>query len=207
MNVFFCLGLPRSGTSALARTLNLKDDVFCGFELFPFPEDVNTPLSTRYIEDVLNLQNGQDQNLNHVVYQRKAGITLRAIGNKQPLYYQLLDEVAEANPGAPFITIFRDLPFVIRSCNARARNPADSWPSGLIGALSGYMIAEMCHCILAHSDKADHYIFEYDNVLFGDSRRQHLEHLFEAIGGDLDAHIYDIFAAKQQEQKRDGNVD
>lgn len=207
MNVYFCLGLPRSGTSALARIFNLKDDVFCGFELCPFPDHVNRTLTTKYIEDLLSSDDGIDQKLNQAVYQRKSGMSLSAIGNKEPLYYQLLNEVAQANPGAPFITIYRDIPFVIKSCNTRAAGTAVQWPSGLIGALSGYMIADMCHCVLSHSKNAKHYIFEYDSLLFGELRRQHIAHLFEAIGSELDSPTYEIFATKQSDHGRDGIVD
>jgi hypothetical protein len=196
--VFFCFGLPRSGTSALARLLNLPNDVFCGLELLRFPDSLAVPLSWQVLEASLT------PGTNELLYRRKADCPVRAIGNKEPFYYLALDALAQANPGARFITIYRDLPFVMASCNARARNPRDGWPRGMIGALAGYMIADLCHCLLHPPAAAELSVFEYESLLFGGDRRGHLERLFATVGARLDDRAFETYAAIQERQRPDG---
>lgn len=66
---------------------------------------------------------------------------LKWVGDKKAMYYTAFKQLLENNPGAHFIVIYRPIDDVAESFEARAKDPADTWPHGFEEAVRRYNLA------------------------------------------------------------------
>lgn len=127
---FVVMGLPRGGTTAVARYLSAVPEIHCGIEVFPTYLDhasLSVPEGFLAHDDPHWLPASVNE-----VTQRQNEI--RWYGNKTPTYFYRLPTLLAQLDDAPAIVCLRDLRAVASSYNARAANPKDlSWDPGRVG--------------------------------------------------------------------------
>ncbi len=137
----FVCGCDRSGTTAFADYLNrhqeilicqerykrtrpksITSDHFTFERILDFrPEETKRPmwklrLSAKYHTELLA---------------KKDPAKLKWIGDKLPFYVRWMDVLAENNPGARFIVLYRPIEEVVESWESRAKDPDDYWEDDL----------------------------------------------------------------------------
>ena len=137
----FVCGCDRSGTTAFADYLNrhqeilicqerykrtrpksITPDHFTFERILDFrPEETKRPmwklrLSSKYHTELLA---------------KKDPAKLKWIGDKLPFYVRWMDVLAENNPGARFIVLYRPIEEVVESWESRAKDPDDYWEDDL----------------------------------------------------------------------------
>lgn len=131
----FLSGVPRSGTTAFADLLNRHPKIAVGIERFK-KLAMSAETADEFMPDLFGTERffdfrATDTNVrSDNTYRRMRSRYDEAIwvGDKVPRYYARLPTIYDRFPGAVVFYIVRDLPAVARSWNARAQNPADSWP-------------------------------------------------------------------------------
>jgi len=139
----FVCGCPRSGTTAVATFLNGDERIVLGQERYrraiPLlePFHFSEPL---FFNPTLHETSWGRPSRNEQVFpgsfadyrvlrdRWRRGAT-RIIGDKAPLYFRHLDQLAERFPTGRFVLLLRDVRAVARSYIARAANPQDHWPA------------------------------------------------------------------------------
>src|SRR5690349_21201108 len=143
---FIIFGVPRSGTKALVRALNLHPQVYCAMERFHFRVDhsrLNFPESFLHI----NVLGGRDDSakIKRIADEIANKPDVRRVGNKLPRYYFALDRINREIPAVRNIWIYRSPLGFIPSWNARERRKGESqWPVGQIGLFG---MLELIICI------------------------------------------------------------
>jgi hypothetical protein len=140
----FIGGCQRSGTTALARYLNEHAALLITEERYKGKlehADVTPDLFT--FEKILDVRpehtNKGPKNLAYLkryhseLLARKDETKLRWVGDKNPGYVNSMEVLAENNPGAHFIMIYRPIEEVVESWQARSRNPSNQWLYGKDG--------------------------------------------------------------------------
>jgi hypothetical protein len=137
----FVVGCPRSGTTAFADYLNRHPEVLVCQErynkvpwgrvtrdLFAFgrildfePEQTDTPPFEGWV------------NYHTELLARKDPAKLKWVGDKIPNYVRNMGLLAENNPGARFIVLYRPVEEVAESTDARSKDPDDPWFYGKNG--------------------------------------------------------------------------
>ncbi|NIA15394.1 MAG: methyltransferase domain-containing protein [Nitrospiraceae bacterium] len=128
----FIAGCERSGTTAMERLLNGDDRIIVTHERFKFIRREVTPAHfalDRFFNPIPEETNDLNPEVYEQLRQRWDSGPIAYLGDKVPLYYQVMPHLAEAFPGCRIIYILRDLNPVASSYNVRASNPDDAnWP-------------------------------------------------------------------------------
>jgi len=191
------MGVPRSGTTALANALNTHPRVFCGIERFDWP--LARAVYPFGLDDFLD-ERAPDAN----THQRSLDILaqkteLDALGNKKPRYYVSLQALLQ-RASARAILIYRDPTHTAVSWNARALNHADKgWQRGMTGL---YAFTELVQMLLAFGnlpDDAQALMVDYDALFIGPDAPQTLAALLDFIQAEPAPNVLEGFAKHQRE--------
>jgi hypothetical protein len=195
---FIIFGVPRSGTKALVRGLNLHPHVYCAQERFHFGADHSRLGFPESFLDSSTARNTEDIGKIEAIAEGIAGKEVRHAGNKLPRYYFALDRINREVPGLKNIWIYRSPYGFIPSWNRREQDrDKGQWPVGQIGLFG---LLELFSCIESCLKlKKDIFIFPYNPGL-GRSPDTLLQAL-DFLGAD--AALYDQ-RAFEKEQRRQG---
>ena len=143
---FIVFGVPRSGTKALVRALNLHPQVYCAMERFHFRAD-HARLS--FPESFLDRNGVRRQDdvakIDRIAKSLEAKEEVRFAGNKLPRYYFALDRINREVPRLRNIWIYRSPYGFMPSWNRReAERHRGHWPAGQIGLFG---LLELLVCI------------------------------------------------------------
>jgi hypothetical protein len=128
---FVVMGVPRSGTSALAEALNLHREIMCGDEYFDDLKNAGSADLPAAFEDPGITRPLGDKT--RALYLGKKS-TARLFGDKNPWYYHDLPDLNLAVPACRKVCIYRRKLGFWRSWNARAADKADlHWARGQTG--------------------------------------------------------------------------
>lgn len=162
---FFLFGVPRSGTSGLARAVNTHPRAFCGMEFFVAGQNLDDLTAPSCF---LDPKPPADTPRNiakrgYIEHKLKRG-GIAKYGNKHPRHFLELPALREHNPDARFIAIYRDTQSVMRSWDRRARDPGDPWPDSLHA-----IVALIDTCLLVSSlaaERGDVLVISYEDFFF-----------------------------------------
>lgn len=159
---FIVFGIPRSGTKALVRALNLHPHVYCAMERFHFRTDHSTVVFPASFLDEPGLIDQHDLGKVTRVREEIAGKKdIRHVGNKLPRYYFVLDRLNRELPDLKNIWIYRSPYGFMQSWNRREREcHRGRWRPGQIG-LFGLLELICCldNCLRLNKDI---FLFPYD---------------------------------------------
>jgi hypothetical protein len=195
---FIIFGVPRSGTKALVRGLNLHPHVYCAQERFHFGTDHSRLVFPESFLDSNTARNTEDIGKIESIAEGIAGKEVRHAGNKLPRYYFALDRINREVPSLKNIWIYRSPYGFIPSWNRREQDrDKGQWPVGQIGLFG---LLELFSCIENCLNlRKDIFVFPYDPGL-GRSPDTLLQAL-DFLGAD--AALYDQ-RAFEKEQRRQG---
>lgn len=135
MNILFIAGPGRSGTTGLANYLNQHPEILICRERYHWIPSEITPYSfmpDSILRDSTRATNTpKDYHLR--LLSQKEPSQLKVIGDKAPRYVTELNMLAENNPGARFMLLYRPIEEVVESYEKRAENPEDRWLGGRDG--------------------------------------------------------------------------
>ncbi len=158
---FIIFGVPRSGTKALVRGLNLHPHVYCAQERFHFGADHSRLVFPESFLDSSTARNTEDIGKIEAIAEGIAGKEVRHAGNKLPRYYFALDRINREVPGLKNIWIYRSPYGFIPSWNRREQDrDKGQWPGGQIG-LFGFLELLCCIENCLKLDK-DVFVFPYN---------------------------------------------
>jgi hypothetical protein len=204
---FIIFGVPRSGTKALVRGLNLHPHVYCAQERFHFATDHSHLVFPDSFLDAGAARNAEDRGKIETIAEDIAGKDVRHAGNKLPRYYFALDRINREVPGLKNIWIYRSPYSFIPSWNRREQDRhKGQWPVGQIG-LFGFLELLCCIENCLKLDK-DVFVFPYNPGL-GRSPDTLLQAL-DFLGADpalYDRHAFEKEQRRQgKKRKRRGNA-
>lgn len=116
---FIIFGVPRSGTKALVRGLNLHPHVYCAQERFHFGTDHSRLVFPDSFLDASTARDTEDLGKIEAIAEGITGKDVRHAGNKLPRYYFALDRINREVPGLKNIWIYRSPYGFIPSWNRR----------------------------------------------------------------------------------------
>ncbi len=139
---FIVFGVPRSGTSAVARYLGAVPQIHCGMELFPNVLDHST-LSVP--DSFLKLPEDGKPKFKHLYSKKDVSENREVIiayGNKAPAYFYRLNGILSETGVKKVLICVRDLRECTRSYSSRAESESDPWNAGRVGifAVSDMML-------------------------------------------------------------------
>lgn len=186
---FIVFGVGRSGTTALATSLNLHPQLLCGVERFHYnvdPRAINVPEAFEdqtFICDAsllpYNLQLVRDKSASVVLF-----------GNKSPRYFCNLKAWQNLNPEMQKVAIYRSPYEYLASWTTRAKNPADTaWPTDLDGVFGIYELFGMLRALLDHADDA--LMIPYGAFYFGTDAT--ILDIVSHLGADPDDYPHEEF--------------
>ena len=143
---FIVFGIPRSGTKALVRALNLHPNVYCAMERFHFRADHSRLTFPELFVDTKGLGNWDDPaKIRRIQQELAQKDDVRTVGNKLPRYYFALDRINREIPNARNIWIYRSPFGFVPSWNVREQTRGKGqWPTGQIGLFG---MLELLVCI------------------------------------------------------------
>ncbi|MBG9388184.1 hypothetical protein [Caenimonas aquaedulcis] len=167
---FIVVGVARSGTTALARSINLDAHLYCAIEYFSGQWDVdygNLSVPEAFFDDAYHASGPKNTELSRLTLREKlAQGEVAAFGNKLPTYHLILDRVNAQLPALRNLCIYRSLNFVTDSVDRRAANPNDDWPEGRTGLFSLFdwviLLARIAEA------RFDMKVLDYDAMFFAD---------------------------------------
>jgi hypothetical protein len=143
---FIVFGVPRSGTKALVRALNLHPQVYCAMERFHFHTDHSQLSFPDSFVDASNIWDRQDlakiESIRRALTKKQ---DVRYVGNKLPRYYLALQRINREIPHLKNIWIYRSPYGFMPSWNRRELDHhKGQWPAGQIGLIG---LLELLVCI------------------------------------------------------------
>jgi tetratricopeptide (TPR) repeat protein len=176
---FIVFGVGRSGTSALANSLNLHPEVFCGIERFHYnvaPERIVFPESFRDQSFVCAPANAQrtEEEL------KSKGDSIMFAGNKNPRYFCALEAWRKFNPAIKKIAIYRSPWHYLASWKNRAERQNDAWHPALQGPFGLYELFEMLRATIDFAE--DTLLVPYDALYFEND--QAINQILDHLGAD-----------------------
>lgn len=188
---FIVFGIGRSGTTALAKSLNMHPDILCGIERFHYAAD---PRSIQFPESFSDTTfKSNPKNLTRTLeLMASKGPDVAIVGDKNPRYYCNIEAWQKFKPGLAKIAIYRSPYEYLASWKNRADNPKDVWHPELHGAFGIYELFGMLRDLLAHGD--DTLMVPYDAFYFGND--QLIFDILKFMGADTARFPFDEFRKK-----------
>ncbi|BBD09304.1 putative uncharacterized protein [Desulfovibrio ferrophilus] len=194
--LFLVMGVPRSGTTALADALNRHPAIFCGIERFDWPlEKAVYPFC---IDDFFDPQvpDAKFHERNLAIVQPKTELV--ALGNKKPRYYISLPSLLQRQP-ARLIWTYRNPAHTAFSWNARALNTEDAgWHRGMTGL---YALVEFTQMLLTFRnlpEGTEALMVDYNGLFLGKGIRTTLSSLFDFLQAGSDEKALSEFEQRQE---------
>lgn len=176
---FVVMGVPRSGTSALAHALNLHPEIMCGIEYFP---DVQSACAVSLADafEHANYNHTPVCDFTRALYQRKKD-RARVFGNKDPRYFFHLPYLNAKVPSCKKICIYRPRLDFWSSWDSRARDANDiHWERGQTGFFGVLELMCMLGALTDVPNCGEVLLVNYDQLFFGDFDT--LANLYEYLG-------------------------
>lgn len=195
--LFLVMGVPRSGTTALACALNSHPRVLCGMERFDWP--LAQAIYPFGIDDFLipRIPDAKFHQRNLDILENKT--ELDALGNKKPRYFFSLHALLKRTP-ARLILTYRNPAHSAASWNARALNPDDKgWQRGMTGL---YALADFVQMLIAFRnlpDGTEALMVDYDALFMGPDTGVVLGEIFAFLDAEPDPTVLQAFAERQRE--------
>lgn len=143
-NFLYVAGPSRSGTTAFTKYLNEHPEVLVCRERFKWHPRERVAPNLFTFERILDFEDGYEKRdterrcrVHEELLTRKDPGKLKWMGDKFPNYVRTLDTLAQNNPGASFIVMYRPVEEVAESYQARSENPEDAWLGGRDGFSMG----------------------------------------------------------------------
>ncbi len=198
---FIVSGVPRSGTSAFARSLNLHPALFCGIECFPINHDYagfTAPDSFLALGEADKRTRAQDNSLEALNGKLASDQRPTHYGNKLPRYYFCLWRLQQANLQPRIVHVFRDPIATANSWDRRAANPRDVlWQRGQIGL---FAVAE-CFIALLRLAQLDRPVCLVSHARYFSSAPDDYSRVIKALGVKPDASASAAFHAEYFQSK------
>jgi hypothetical protein len=158
-------GVPRSGTKALARALNLHPHVYCAIERFSYQRDHSGLVFPDSFTRWDGFMSGRSRAKVRRIRTDLAGKDeIHHVGNKQPRYYLDLERLNREVPRLQNLWIYRSPSGFVQSWNRReARHRATQWRAGQVG-LFGLLELLVCIDNCARLEQPV-FVFPYDHGL------------------------------------------
>ena len=188
---FIVFGIGRSGTTALAKSLNMHPDILCGIERFHYATD---PGSISFPDAFSSPAfKSHPKNLTRTLeLMASKGAAVAIVGDKNPRYYCNIEAWQKFKPGIAKIAIYRSPYEYLASWKNRADNPKDIWHPELHGAFGIYELFGMLRALLSHGDDTlmvpyDAFYFDNDQLVFD---------ILKFVGADTERFPYEEFRKK-----------
>ena len=198
---FIVSGVPRSGTSAFARSLNLHPQLFCGIECFPINHDYadfSAPDSFLALAQADSRTRAQDNSLKVLNGKLSTGEKSLHYGNKLPRYYFCLWRLQKADLHPRIVHVFRDPIATANSWDRRAANPQDAlWQRGQIGL---FAVAE-CYIALMRLAQLDTPVCLVSHARYFSLAPDDYSRVLTALGVNPDAKATAAFHAEYFQRK------
>ena len=194
----FVGGCPRSGTTIMARLLNLHEQVALGEERYGLRFVDGFPPNAFDYQRFFDFRDGDAafdrEHESYGVLQSREPRFCQAkyVGDKIPKIYEHMDRTTEMFPGATFILMVRNLYDVACSYEARAADVTDtSWPQDFD---SGVAVSEWNDCLYAIKEwqRPGLVVVPFEDLFLAG---QGLEENFSALGLDVTDKIEQAFRA------------
>lgn len=131
---YIVFGVPRSGTTAVARYLNCVNEVHCGVECFGYGADhSNIFAPDAFINNPFYPSNESSLKYSRADIAKKGG-KIAFFGNKLPKYFYRLQGVVNEIEQPKAILCYRHVEDAANSYTSRAKRDRDAWPEGHVGA-------------------------------------------------------------------------
>ena len=200
---FIVFGVPRSGTKALVRALNLHPHVYCALERFHFRADHS---HIRFPDSFLDASDARDEQALDKIKRIKKDLAKKEeiahVGNKLPRYYFALHRINREVPALKNIWIYRSPYGFMQSWNRRElASQRGQWPAGQVG-LFGLLELFCCieNCLGLGKDVL---VFPYEYGL-NRSARPTLQAL-GFLGADPGLYARKQFKKRQLPKRQDGS--
>lgn len=195
--LFLVMGVPRSGTTALADALNRHPAILCGIERFDWP--LARAIYPFGLEDFFDphVPDTKFHQRNLAIAQSKTSLV--ALGNKKPRYYVTIHSLLQRQP-ARLIWTCRNPAHTAASWNARALNKEDKgWQRGMTGLFACMEFVQMLLAFRNLPEGAEALMVDYDALFLGDDKQDVLDSLFTFLGADTDKQALADFERQQGE--------
>lgn len=189
---FIVSGVGRSGTTAVARALNLHPRVWCAIEHVDHAADHRG----LFQEPDALLRAGASAThfqFNRGALDTKRRATLAAIGNKWPQYFLRWQGVLSEMDAPRAIVVVRDLAAVMASWNARLAE--GSFPSNYASAYAMIDCPEMVR-VACSALPCDTLFVSYRTLLFGERCAEPFARALAHIGAPADIDAAEAFSAQ-----------
>lgn len=184
---FYLLGLARSGTTALARTLNAHKSIFCGIERFPIYLD---PKEIIYPDTFLNAPVWNPEGLKHVEDHLAEGDkNITIIGDKNPRQFYKPNHLDKVKLN---IVIYRNFADTISSWDVRASSNNAGWRSGRTGKL---FFLDLYVFLLSIKNLENLHVVNYGEIFYG-NYWETLKWLFVDLGVNHHDYSFEQFEEK-----------
>jgi hypothetical protein len=196
---FIVFGVPRSGTKALVRALNLHPHVYCAMERFHFRADHSRlTFPDSFLDASVIGDRDNAGKIEEIAVELAEKPEVLHAGNKLPRYYFALDRINREVPALKNIWIYRSPYGFMQSWNRRELDSRrGQWPAGQVGLFG---LLELFCCIEACLGLGKEvFVFPYEYGLDRSDRsvRATLDAL-EFLGADPDLYPPKTFEKKQR---------
>jgi hypothetical protein len=194
---FVVFGVPRSGTDALTRALNLHPQIMCAIEYFPDAIAASTATVPEAFEDE-RYSYSPNCEKSRLIYASKKG-TATVFGNKDPRFSLFAEAFHASNPDCKMICIYRPKLGFWQSWDARANDQDDEhWERGQTGFFGLLELMCLLNNLSDVHGCGEVLLVNYDGLFFDDATA--LETAFNYLGvepseGALDAFRTTEFAS------------
>ena len=179
---FVVMGVPRSGTSALAEALNLHPEIMCGEEYIGDLKNAGKTDLPAALEDPGIIRPLGDKN--RALYLEKKSAA-RIFGDKNPRYYHHLPALHLSAPACKKVCIYRRKLGFWRSWTARAAKKGDlHWARGQTGFFGALELICLLNRLADVQGSGEVLMIDYDALFFEEPGI--IQRLYAYLGAEPD---------------------
>lgn len=203
----FVCGCPRSGTTALARLLNLHPEIVVGLERYKGiygperridPAMFDEPAFFEFAPGQTNFAPGGKKDADRFYEEaRRKYRTARFVGDKYPQFYRFYDRLFAAFPRARVVFIVRD-PLAVAQSWQRRSEAAVNWPAKNDARRSiGYWNDALAYTLAYIRARPEAFwLVEYEELFR--TGQPELDRIFRGIGADAAPEVLERIARAAQ---------